>query len=148
LHHRAVRAGGPRFDLRGAAPAAHSLSTSTHRRTGTVPAAEAPQPRERERAARGPPSRTIRTDCPRTCSGRRRLTRLDGEALAAAAGALLLGIDQLEAGLQQRVLVLDDGAHQVDVALGIDEQPHAGALEDAILLARLLVPVERVLQPG
>src|SRR3569623_1828938 len=73
--------------------------------------------------------------------------RSEADALAAAAGALHLRIDELEAAAHQRGRVFQRRAVEVHVALRVDEDPHGPVLEGQhlVLGTRLAVgPLEQV----
>ena len=66
------------------------------------------------------------------------------ERRAAAAGAGGVGIDEIEALLHQRLLVVEGHAVQVDEALGVDEEADAVELVDAVAFARAGVELDAV----
>src|SRR4029079_19354512 len=79
------------------------------------------------------------------------MTRLELDALAAAARPFHVRVRELEAPAHHRGLVLQRRAVEVDVALGIDERAYGAVLEGQhlVLGARLLIgPLEQVGEAG
>src|SRR6266550_7445012 len=93
------------------------------------------------RQAKGPHERRALT------AARAGVNGSDREGRPAAAAAGRVRVLEREAGFLEVALEVDDGAVQVLRAELVDEQPHAGALDDDVVAGGLRLDVEAVAEP-